>query len=159
MDREQKKAYAARIAQANRTELVVVIYDLMTDSIRDAQKALQKEQWDEAKTELQRAQGLLVELRGSLDRQYEISGKLASLYRYVNEQLVQSLVKRKDVNLHACLRVIQGLQSCFTEVAKQDHSAPVMETSSQVYAGLTYTKGNLNEIAVDVKSQGQDYRV
>ena len=159
MDKEKQKIYTARISQANRSELVVIIYELMLDSIGLAQEGFQKEDLELAVAELKRAQGFLGEMRGSLDFQYEISAKLNSLYRYVNEQLVQSIVRRKDVNLDSCKNVLAGLMESFEEVAKQDTSGPVMENSQQVYAGLTYGKGSLNEVAVDSAGSGRDFRV
>lgn len=159
MDREKQKMYTARISQANRSELVVIIYELMLDSIGLAQESLQKDDLEAAVTELKRAQGFLGEMRGSLDFQYEISGKLNNLYRYVNEQLAKSIAGRKDVNLDSCKNVLSGLMKSFEEVARQDTSGPVMENSQQVYAGLTYGKGSLNEVAVDSAGQGRDFRV
>lgn len=159
MDKEKQKVYTARISQANRSELVVIIFELMLDSIGIAQDSFQKEDFETAIAELKRAQGFLCEMRGSLDFQYGISKQLNALYRYVNEQLVQSIVCRKDVNLDACRQMLGGLMKSFEEVAKQDNSGPVMENSQQVYAGLTYGKGSLNEVAVDSSGQGRDFRV
>ncbi len=159
MDKEKQKVYTARISQANRSELVVIIYELMLDSIKLAQEAFQKEDLDLAVTELKRAQGFLNEMRGSLDFQYEISARLNSLYRYVNEQLVQSIVCRKDTNLDSCKKVLEGLMESFEEVAKQDTSAPVMDNTQQVYAGLTYGKGSLNEVALDAAGSDRGFRV
>lgn len=159
MESEKKKIYTARISQANKSELVVIIYELMLDSIRLAKEGFQKGDLELADRELKRAQGFLQEMRGSLDFQYEISAKLASLYRYVNEQLIQSIVKRKAVNLDTCEKVLKGLMESFEEVAKQDHSAPVMENTQQVYAGLTYGKGSLNEVALDDHAENRGYRV
>lgn len=158
MKMNDKKAYGARIAQANRSELVVILFELMLDSIGTAQNSFASGDLEEADRELKRAQGFLQEMRGSLDFKYEISASLASLYRYVNEQLVSSIVRRKDVNLDSCQRVLRGLMTSFQEVAKQDTSGPVMENSQQVFAGLTYGKASLNEIAVDV-SGNRGYRV
>ena len=159
MDKEKQKVYTARISQANRSELVVIIYELMLDSIKLAQEAFQKEDLDLAVTELKRAQGFLNEMRGSLDFQYEISTRLNALYRYVNEQLVKSIVGRKDTNLDSCKKVLEGLMESFEEVAKQDTSAPVMDNTQQVYAGLTYGKGSLNEVALDATGSDRGFRV
>ena len=109
--------------------------------------------------ELKRAQGFLCELRGSLDFQFPVSYRLVSLYRYVNEQLVKSITRRKDVNLDSCERVLKGLKQSFEEKATQDGSGPVMENSQQVYAGLTYGKGSLNEVAIDPGNIGRGYQV
>lgn len=158
MESEKKRAYTARISQANRSELVVIIYELMLDSIETAQDGFASSDLELADKELKRAQGLLQEMRGSLDFKFEISANLASLYRYVNEQLVQSIVRQKDVELDACKRVLRGLMTSFEEVAKQDESGPVMENTQQVYAGLTYGRGSLNEIAIDVNSGSRGFR-
>ena len=104
MTKEQIKEYTARVAQANRTELVVIIY--------------------------------------------EIALQLRQLYSYVNEQLISTLVQRRPVHLDAACEVIRGLMESFEQVAKEDHSGPVMEHSQQLYAGLTYGKGTLNEVSL-----------
>ena len=45
------------------------------------------------------------------------------------------------------VREVMGkLKDAFIEVAKEDDSAPVMENTQQLYAGLTYGKGALNEV-------------
>lgn len=158
MENEKRKAYTARISQANRSELVVIIYELMLDSIEAAQNGFAEGDLELADKELKRAQGFLQEMRGSLDFKFEISANLASLYRYVNEKLAISIVRRKDVELDSCKRVLRGLMTGFEEVAKQDTSGPVMENTQQVYAGLTYGKGSLNEIAIDVSSGNRGFR-
>lgn len=50
------------------------------------------------------------------------------------------------------------MKESFEEIAKQDTSGPVMENSQQVYAGLTYGKGSLNEVAIDPEHLGEDFR-
>lgn len=157
MDSEKTKMYSARVCQANRSELVVIIYELMLDSIGEAREAFERGEEEAALTELKRAQGCLQEMRGSLDFQYGVSHRLVKLYRYVNEQFAHSIVRRRDVNLDSCERVLQGLMSSFSEVAKQDTSKAVMGGSQQVYAGLTYGRGSLNEIAVDARSAGKTF--
>ena len=39
MDSEKRKAYTTRISQANRSELVVIIYELLLDSLSYARQA------------------------------------------------------------------------------------------------------------------------
>ena len=53
MTKEQIKEYTARVAQANRTELVVIIYELLLDEIQEGNKQYQAgntdagNEWDE----------------------------------------------------------------------------------------------------------------
>lgn len=158
MDSEKRKAYTTRISQANRSELVVIIYELLLDSLADARQAFGKEDFDTADVELKQAQGLVCELRGSLNFEYPVSYRLVSLYRYINEQLVKSITRKKDVNLDSCERVISSLKDSFEEVSKQDTSGPVIENGQQVYAGLTYGKGSLNEVAIDAGTLGRGFQ-
>ena len=81
-------------------------------------------------------------------KRYEIALQLRQLYRYVNEQLIATLVQRRPIHLDAACEVIRGLMESFEQVAKEDHSGPVMEHSQQLYAGLTYGKGTLNEVSL-----------
>ena len=54
MDKENKKIYTTRISQANRSELVVIIYELMLESLAEAGQAFEKEDFDTADVELKR---------------------------------------------------------------------------------------------------------
>lgn len=148
MTKEQIREYTARVAQANRTELVVIIYELLLDEIQEGNKQYQAGNTDAGEKQIRKAQGYLQELLGSLDFRYEIALQLRQLYRYVNEQLIATLVQRRPIHLDAACEVIRGLMESFEQVAKEDHSGPVMEHSQQLYAGLTYGKGTLNEVSL-----------
>lgn len=159
MTKEQIREYTARVAQANRSELVVILYELILDSVEEAVRLFDGQQKEQAAAEIKKAQAYLQELLGSLDRQYELSGNLYSLYRYVNEQFVTTLIRQKPVNLDSVCRVIRGLMESFQEVAKQDTSGPVMEHTQQIYAGLTYGRGTLNEVSVSNHEVSRGYQV
>ncbi len=145
MEKEQLQAYAARVSQANRSELVVVIYEAFLDSVEDGKKYLQADQISEARREIQRARDFLTELMGSLDLQYEISYYLRRLYIYSYRELCQGVALRDTERLDNAIKVIQNLLPAFREVAKQDDSEPVMENTEPIYAGLTYGRTSLNE--------------
>ncbi len=81
MNEEKKKTFAARVSQANRSELVVIMYDIIFDSIDEARNALSQGSKEEFKRELSRAQKLLRELIATLDMQYDISKELMPLYQ------------------------------------------------------------------------------
>lgn len=48
--------------------------------------------------------------------------------------------------------IMHRLYTSFVEVAKQDKSAPLMKNTQQVYAGMTYARGAVNEDYMDVDS-------
>lgn len=159
MDQEQRKAYMMRVTQANRSDLVVIIYELFLLSMDDAEEAFKKGELTEGTKYVKKAEGFLQELMGSLDRRYAISEELMRLYRYVYEQLIFSVIRQKLVNGDTVREVMTKLKDAFAEVAKQDTSEAVMQNTQQLYAGLTYGKGSLNEVLLSGNESDRGYRV
>ncbi len=158
MNQEQKREYATRISQANRSDLVVIIYELFLISIEEAHEYFKKGKQDKGVECVKRAEGFLQELMGSLDMRYQIAEELMRLYRYVYEQLIFSVIRRKLVNEETVIEVMQKLKDAFIEVAKEDTSDPVMENTQQIYAGLTYGRGSLNEVLLSDHESERGYK-
>ena len=146
MDKNRQKDFARRISQANKTELVVVTYDIILEEIANAKKALAAEAVDEYRSALKSAQKFLGELMSVLDYRYAISRNLLSLYEFVQRKLVSSDIGGEDRGIDDAAKVISGLRESYAKIASQDESGAVMENSQNVYAGLTYGKGSLNEM-------------
>lgn len=159
MNQEQKREYTARVAQANRSELVVIIYELFLIAIDEAKKSFKEGNSEEGCRCIKRAQGFLQELMGSLDKRYEIAEDLMRLYRYVYEQLIFSNIRKKLVHGDTVVEVMTKLKEAFVQVAREDHSSSVMENSQQVYAGLTYGKSSLNEVLLTGNESNRGFRV
>lgn len=146
MEKEILNAYAARVSQANKSELVVIILEALSESISEGKECLKKDKIAEARREIERARGFLTELMGSLDLSYEISHYLRRLYVYAYEQLCQGMAQRDVVCLDHASNVIEGLLPAFRKVAEQDTSGSVMQNTESIYAGLTYGRNHeLNE--------------
>lgn len=158
MDNEQIREYTARISQANRSELVVILYELFMYSIDTADTAFGSGDKDTAVKYLKKSQECICELRRSLDFKYEISHNLAVLYKYVHEFIVASITRREPANFDEIKKVMKSLQSAFIEIAKQDKSGAVMQNTQQVYAGLTYGKGTLNEVFMNSNEQSRGFK-
>lgn len=151
MEKEKLQEYAARVSQANRSELVVVIYEAALESIAAGRICLEGQRIEEARKEIDRARGMVDELLHSLDLKYQISHYLRQLYIYAYRELCHGIALRDVERLDHASNVLNGLLPAFREVAKQDDSDPVMQNTQQIYAGLTYGRGSLNEtIAVGV---------
>lgn len=147
MKKELLQQFAARVTQANRTELVVTIYDIILESLKDAREAYKAEDMAEWRHSLERAQALLMELMQALDFRFDISKELGSLYLFVNRRILHSLARNKIELLDGTDLVIRNLRNAFEEVSKTDDSAPVMMNTQKVYAGLTYGPGSdLSEV-------------
>lgn len=146
MTREEIQVYTRRITNGNKTDLVVTTYDIILTYFHDAHSAMANGEEEQFIWNLKRAADFVNELIHALDCRYQVGQDLLSLYRYVQEVISQCILKKTEHNLDSAERVITKLKAGFEEVAKQDHSGPVIQHGGQVYAGITYGKGTLNEL-------------
>ncbi len=145
MKKDKISYFTLRITQSNRSELVVVVYDMVLEYIEDAKECYQTGNIDGFIEETKKARECVGRLMATLDTNYPISLELMQIYIYINKLLITSAIKKKPQDFDAIKRMIGNLSEAFVEVAKQDNSAPMMGNTQQVYAGLTYGKGTLTE--------------
>lgn len=145
MNSEDRQVYTARITQASRSELVVIMYEMMLEDIDSAKKAHEELDYDTFDKKLKHAQKVLNELMGTLNFKYIISLDLMQLYLYVSKRIITAIMKKTVDTLESVEKVIGSLLVGFEGVSKEDQSGPVMQNTQQLYAGLTYGKGTLNE--------------
>ena len=145
MEKERLQEYTARVTQANRSELVVIIYEATLASIEEGKNYLKQGEIEAARHEIERARSMITELMGSLDLQYEISHYLRQLYVFAYRELCQGIANRDPEQLNHATDIFEALLPSFKEVAKQDDSEAVMKNVQTIYAGLTYGRGPLNE--------------
>ena len=67
MEKERLQEYAARVTQANRSELVVIIYEATLASIEEGKKYLKQGEIEASRHEIERARSMITELMASLD--------------------------------------------------------------------------------------------
>lgn len=149
MEKEKLQEFTLRVTQASRSELVVIMYDIILADTHTARKYLAEGKIAEYEKEIKHASRFLNELMGSLNYQYALSHELLSLYSFVNKSLVRAMMQRNAEPLDAVDSVVSKLREAFAEVSAQDTSGPVMRNTEQVYAGLTYGRNSLNESLLD----------
>ena len=143
MTDQRKKEFSLRITQANKTELIVILYEMYLDYLGEAENAAQdKRAFREA---IRKARNCLNELMNSLNFDYDTAYHLFQLYLYVSREMTSADVCADVKPLKNCRMVIEELLTAYREVSRQDTSGPVMENTQTVYAGLTYGKGKLTE--------------
>ena len=158
MKEESIKAYSRRVAQANRSELIVIMYDIILEDIADARELLGAGDTAGFQKSLAHAVRFVSELMVALDINYPVSKNLMRLYIYVNRCLNHARIQRRDTELAAAEQVLHGLYTAFEGVAEQDHSLPVMEHTQKLYAGLTYGRGVLNETLVSPDEENRGFK-
>lgn len=147
MTDEKKKEYTLRITNANRSQLVVILYEMLEEYIQEAME--HTEERSVFRQTLRKAKGCVRELIGSLNRQYEVAENLYELYRYVHRELIAAETQNKKEPLINCLTVISGLHEAYAKVSSQDTSEALLANTQTVYAGLTYGRDDINESLSD----------
>lgn len=145
MTKEYKQQFTLRITQANKTELIVILYEIVLAYTEDAETALDKDEIAEFREALRKMRGCFGELIASLNLNYELAARLLSLYLYCNRELTKADIRKEKEPLMHIKSVISKLLTAYRELAGQDESGPVMQNSQTVYAGLTYGKNSLSE--------------
>lgn len=153
MTREQIQTYTLRVSQASPCELVVIMYDIILDDVKNAKEAKSAGNEKQYQEDLAHAIRFVNELMGALDFSQPISFRLMSLYIYVNKMLVKARITKRPDSLEDVELVVEKLRAGFDGIKEQDTTGPVMQNVQQVYAGLTYGKGTLNETYLN----SQDY--
>lgn len=141
MTNEKKQEFTLRITQANKSELVVILYDMFQAYLEDAEQS----EGEEFHSAISHARAVLNELIESLDMEYEIAKNLYQIYRYVERLLIQSDVRLDKEPLKEVSGHMSQLRNAYDTVSKEDASPSIMENTDVVYAGMTYGRSNLNE--------------
>lgn len=137
MNKEQINEFSMRINQSNRTQIVVITYEIIINYLDTAKESIDNNDIDSFVFNVKKARQFLNQLSSVLDFRYGIAKELMSIYMFANECLIASEVKRQDINISSVISILSKLKAAFEEVSKQDTSKPVMGTE-KVYEGLTY---------------------
>ena len=145
MTLEKKQEYTLKITQANKTQMITIIYEMVMDYLNDAIDEIGIGKKEDAGRSLVRAQNCIDELIHSLDLKYELARNLREIYLFSKKELI---VAGATFSLHRIWRVLQNfkkLHEAYVELEKHDMSQKLMGNTQKVYAGLTYGRYSLNE--------------
>ena len=155
MKKEDKQQFTFRITQANSTQLVVILYEMLLCYLEDAVQALAQEETageggqDDFREAVRKARGCLNELIGSLHMEYEPAPALMQLYLFCIRRLAFGEQRRNAGVLGEIRSVIEPLHDAYGKLAEKNNAGPVMRNSQTVYAGLTYGRNTLTENMTD----------
>lgn len=154
MKKEDKQDFTLRITQANPTQLVVILYEMLLCYLEDARQALEEDgispgESDGFREAVRKARGCLNELIASLHMEYEPAPALMQLYLFCIRRLALGEQRRDGGILDEIRKVIEPLCGAYGQLAEQNGAGPVMRNSQTVYAGLTYGRNTLTENMAD----------
>jgi len=145
MTKEMKQIFTRRITQANRTQLIVVLYDMLLTYLKDAATAQEIGCEQEFKKAMQCARNCISELRGSLDFNYDLSRTLFAIYAFADRELAHDIQGISAEQVAQISGMFKKLREAYYTISKEDHSQPLMENAQSVYAGYTYGRTDVNE--------------
>lgn len=146
MTKECKQQFTLRISQANPTQLVVILYEMLLCYLEEVEQSDSKEELCEA---ARKARGCFDELMSSLHLEYEPAPTILQLYLYCIRRLAVCEAKEDRAVISEIKKVIQPLHDAYAEIEKLNDRGPVMNNSQAVYAGLTYGRNTLTENMAD----------
>ncbi|NLK98268.1 flagellar export chaperone FliS [Defluviitalea saccharophila] len=145
----------AQIANATPGQLIIITYEIIIETLEEAQKQLAVKDEKKFKRTIDKAQKLLRELMDSLDLSYSISLDLMELYLYINKTIIKGYISLKEEPLEEAKKLLNTLLIGWKQaVATEEGKGPVIENAQQIYAGLTYGKGSLNESVMENTNRG-----
>ena len=145
MTNEQIKEFTLRTTGANDSGLILVLFDIVKVYAGDAISAHMNQDDDAYLRSIRLAKKAHNELMACINPGDELGKKVLAIFRFIYGKLVSSEVKRAPQELDRCIGMLDNLRVGFEKLHSIDTSEPVMKNTHQVYAGLTYGKGTLNE--------------
>lgn len=145
MTNERKKEYTLKITNASAIGIIVILYDLAIEYIKEAKACFDAGDHEGARVQCTNAGRVLGDLISSLDFTYGISFQLFRIYEYISKEVSMAVIKNDPSALNEQVRLLSSLKESFEKLAENDDTGPVMTNTQTVYAGLTYGKGTLNE--------------
>ncbi|MCM1039986.1 MAG: flagellar export chaperone FliS [Roseburia sp.] len=149
MTKELKQEFTLRITQANKTQLITILYEMVLLYVKEAEDALETGDKRAYKDAIRKIRDCMNELTMSLHLEYELARNLLQLYLYISRELVQASIHFEKENLAHIKSVIKQLHKAYKQIEPQDVSGPVMGNTQAVYAGLTYGRNTLTESVGD----------
>lgn len=156
MIKKEKINWSARIVNATPAQLVLIIYELIFEAIDNAEQQLKDNDMIGYEKTMERARKLVMELSHDLNLETSLEYDFLSLYLFINKLFIKSYFKKSAEPLHNARNILQKLYLGLEEAEKMlpKEEAPIIQNAQQLYAGLTYGRGILNESMIQDKNRG-----
>ena len=149
MTQEKKQEYTLKITQANKTQMITILYEMVLEYIADAKVAISTGNRTLSDRNIGYAQNCIDELIRSVNLQTELGKMLHKIYIFSKKELMLTGVNMSLNRLHRVERNFKALHAAYKEIESIDKSEPTMGNTQSVYAGLTYGRYSLNESVKD----------
>jgi flagellar protein FliS len=117
---------ATKVETAGSVDLVVMLYQGAVKFISLGVQSLDHDDAQAAHTNFVRAQDIIVELLGSLNREAggDIANQLAGLYDYCYRRLIAANVKKDQAAAREVITILRELGTAWQQIAAQQRQSP-----------------------------------
>lgn len=145
MTKEKIQDYTRRISNANRSQIIVIVYEMAGEYIEQAINYYDSGDNEAWINEGHQAMKCVEHLMNALNDGYPLASDLFKFYSHIYREISLSLALKDKDRLKNVADKLGIMAGAFKEVAGSDETESVMQNSQAVYAGLTYGKNQLNE--------------
>lgn len=145
MTKEKIREFTVRITGANKTGMIVILYDIALQYISDAKESLKKDERKRFRDEIGHVRATLGELSDSVDTSSELGMTMLRLYIFCNRELTKAFLDYDCEALSSVENIFSKFRDAYFEKSREDDSEPVMMNTERVFAGLTYNKNSMAE--------------
>ena len=114
-----KKYQEQSVSTMTQGELLNLLYETCSKRLNAGVFYIEEKKFDLADESLQKGIKILNYLNNTLDRNYEISGNLSSLYQYFISQIIKGNVKRSTEPIKEVIPMIDDLGKTFKQAEIQ----------------------------------------
>lgn len=124
--------YRQSTVQTSPAQLLIMTYEGAIRFVKNAIEGLEAQDNQKANLFLGKAQTIIAELITTLDRSYEVSQGLSTLYEYINYLLIQSNIKKAKEPAEEALGYLRDLKETWIEASKLASANPAPSSGTAV---------------------------
>ena len=108
-----------QIMTATPEALTLMLYNGCLRFMTEGREAIEKKDYEQANTSLQKAQNIISEFRITLKMEYDIAKQLLPLYNYVYDRLVEANLKSDVTRIDEARDIITELRDAWAQAMKK----------------------------------------
>lgn len=172
MNKDQIKELTLKVTQSNHSGLALILLEIEDIYINDALVHFEKDKevnkygekcvlshTSEYFKNLEQAKKVHLELMEMMERKDKTGKQVWKMLVDTNECIIKSIAKKRPYYLDSYLILNKFLTEVFEKVHSTDDEPPIMKNTHQVFAGLTYGRGTLNESIDEAKNANRGFFV
>ena len=108
-----------QVMTATPEALTLMLYNGCLRFMTEGRAAIEKKDYEQANTSLQKAQNIISEFRITLKMEYDIAKQLLPLYNYVYDRLVEANLKSDVTKIDEAKGIITELRDAWAQAMKK----------------------------------------